>query len=85
MRVQIHQEDVYRQTLMVDREILLRKCALLENGNSRKRRAVTEYDGMTEEEATIYLKTLQAYNSALRLANHALEINCNITVIGNNP
>ena len=40
MRVQIHKEDVNRRTLMVEREILLRKCALKENENNRKRRAV---------------------------------------------
>ena len=42
MRVQIHKEDVNRRTLMVEREILLRKCALKENENNRKRRAVCE-------------------------------------------
>lgn len=46
---------------------------------------VTEYDGMSEQEAEIYLRTLEAYNSAMRLANHALEANCNVTVIGNYP
>ena len=40
MRVQIHKEDVIRRTLMVEREILLRKCALKENEKNRKRRAV---------------------------------------------
>ena len=40
MRVQIHKEDVIRRTLMVEREILLRKCALKENKKNRKRRAV---------------------------------------------
>jgi len=85
MRVNIHQEDVERRKLLVERQILLKKCAAkdLKENKDRTKRAVVEYDSLTNQEALIYLRTLESYNSALRLSNHAIEISCEVKVIGN--